>query len=71
VDGSSSPLAWYVRGTAESPAYLAVSPDAEAMQDEILVAMLVLRPQLAAKSAAQQGVEEDGQNMTKLFRNPV
>jgi hypothetical protein len=71
MDGSSPPLAWYVRGTAESSAHLAVSPDAGAMQDEILVAMLVLRAQLAAKSTAQQGVEEDGQNMTKLFRNPV
>jgi hypothetical protein len=44
---SSSPIAWYVRGAAEHPASLAIVPDAKAMQDEILVAMLILRPRLA------------------------
>jgi hypothetical protein len=43
----SEPLAWYATETAEHSAYLAVTPAGESVRDDVLVALIVLRVQLA------------------------
>jgi hypothetical protein len=48
ADAPAQPLAQYVKGSA---AHLAVTPAGEAVCADALAAMLVLRPQLAARFA--------------------
>jgi hypothetical protein len=60
-----------VKETAEHSAYLAVTPAGEAVRDEALAAMLVLRPQLAGGYATYKKAGGMARDMGRPFSTQV